>query len=390
MNVFNEIYSTDINSFEREYMIAETALMIDIERANKEYMLESGLIANSNEDTFFEATKQKSKQNAFSKFVSNIFNGIRNFFSKIINAISKSSDSKEHIKLDDIKKSSTITISKDIDKLNKVTDDEISKGHELLRKVTASSDGISDNIITAWIKDSGNKLNEIAPKAIKMGVALGIGEALKLSIKKKNNKMTDIEKDATSTDTDTPNKERQKKTIISRTAELYTIYTKMSKSVISDIDAEVDKLYRDEEKNIKNEYEKNIKDIEKRGKDRIAKYKKDPLSYDKAFQTDIADITKSKQDAEKTFNDKQTDLDNKKKIAHDLLKLVESTIIDINKKFSSKEITEFQRDAYIEIIKRYKNIFMKNPTKSNELELRNLLAGDYLSYVSDTSLSSKK
>lgn len=251
MNVFNSIYSTDIDDFERSYIIAETAFNIEIERANKEYMLESGLICLGEDTTFLETAKT-NKGNAFSKFVKSICDGIRNFFTSIGETISNMFDKRKDLTLDEVTKSSKITLSRDITKLDSVAEREIQKGNRLLEQVSSSTGGISDSLIGEWIKSSGTKIMEVAPKAITIGTALGFNTIIASIFKKNKNRLKQTEDAAKSSDDGDPKKQQQKRSIMNHISKLFHVIIDESKTVSGEID-----------KSVMGQYRKSVKDADK-------------------------------------------------------------------------------------------------------------------------------
>jgi hypothetical protein len=378
MNVFNDIYSSDVDPIERSFIIAETAFNIDIERANKEYMFETGLICLGEDTTFLETAKT-NKENALVKFIKNICNGIRTFFASIGEAISSIFDKRKNISPEDLKNSSAkITISKDFNKFNNVIDDEIEKGNRLFNKVSKSN--VSDNEIDDWIASGTKKIKGIASVAIPIASALGLNKIIKDAAKKKIDKLKHIEDASTSISNDTPEKQKQKKTIIDRTAELYQMYGKISKSVTMDIDSELNKLYKPDIDELDKSTATKSKKLQTLEKEYLRRFKAGKMTAEE-YQKAIARANRSHKRIEETDKTQRSAISDKQQEDRGLLKLMTTVVADIEKKYSDKKIRKSQRDGYLAIIEDYKNKYFNKSITAEEF--RKVLNGDYIKDTSD-------
>ena len=349
MNVFASMYSPDMDEFDREYAIAEATLMIDIERANKDYMFESGLINTSTEDTFLEATKKKPNENVFSKFVKNICDSMRKFITKLSDVIANMFGNNRITETDIKNREEEIKIRRDLEELDRVTQSQINEGNKLLKKVSSSPNGISDSLINTWIEKSTTKLAEVAPKYIKMGVALGIKDVISSKLKKNKDSIKNTEDSAKSSGNETDKQKNQKRGILNHISKLFHKNTDELYSIAKDID-----------KSILGSVKSDIKSIDKRAKgeitakrgefdDALNRYKTDVdstsdsefLSSIDKFMADISNI-KKKANADKEKKEQKA--------------IEKSCVIRLTRiakdKVSNSDLDKSVKEAYLDFINR--------------------------------------
>ena len=224
MNVFDAIYLNENNPIEHQFIAAETALDIAVARANKEYVLESGLIELSDNKLFMESKDVESvdgtvvakKENAFIKAVKAICTAIRNFISDLITSIASIFDGRENITAEDYLESPTgkIRLEKDVEKLERIVDEELRQGNKLLQKVSSMT-GISDEVIDKWVRTGVDKINKLAPVIIPAALGFGFKKLFSASkMKEKTKTVDEAEKQATSGDNSDSTKNKQKMTIL--------------------------------------------------------------------------------------------------------------------------------------------------------------------------------
>lgn len=380
LNVFKNIYSTDIDPIDRSFIITETTFNIDIERANKDYMLESGLICLGEDTTFLE-TANTNKENAFIKFVRTICDSIRKFFASIAETISNIFDKRKNISPDDFKNSSAkINVRKNLTKLDTVVDDEIDKGNKLLRKISKSD--VSDDEINDWVKKSAERIKNIASVAIPVATALGFNTIIKNAFNKKKDKIKETEDAAQPTGTDTPKKQQQKKTVLSRNAELFHIFGSLSKDVVREIDKDINNLYKDEITSVDKDTKNKQKKLTKREQKALDLYNKGKLNEEQ-FQKSVQSLDKDRRKINKTDKEQRSEIADRQKVDRDLAKLMASVITDIRKKYDNKEITKFQYDSYMTIIKKNKDKYFTKTPSITAKQFEDMLRGGYIRDTAD-------
>ena len=205
MNVFDAIYLNNNDPIEYSFISAEAAMDIAVDRANKEYVYEMGLIELSDNKLFIEATTDVAaatvdvkKENAFIKAVKAICNAICNFIGDIIASITSIFDGREHITEEDYLKSNMgkVRLAKDVKKIEAVVDDEIRKGNKLLQMISSKT-GISDEVIDNWVRAGAEKIGKIAPVVIPMATAWGFKKLFSTMFKNKQKDIKNAEKAAT-------------------------------------------------------------------------------------------------------------------------------------------------------------------------------------------------
>jgi hypothetical protein len=120
--------------------------------------------------------------------------------------------------------------------MDEIADKEIHAGNGLIQKITSSANGISDSIIGDWIKNSSEKLKEVAPKAISIGTALGFNTVIGGIFKKHKNRLKETEDAAQSSDDGNSKKQQQKRTVLSHISKIFHSVINDSKTVSSEID----------------------------------------------------------------------------------------------------------------------------------------------------------
>jgi len=213
MNVFDAIYLGNNDPIDRQFIAAETEMDITIARANKEYMLESGLIELSDNTLFMESSDSSIKtkrENSFIKVVKSICTAIRNFIGDIVSTIAGMFDNRENITAEDYLESPTgkIQLEKDIRAVERIVSDEIRKGNKLLQKVSQLT-GISDEAIDNWVKEGTEKIAKLAPVIIPAAMGFGFKKLFSAAFKDSSKAVDDAEREATSGDTSDPKKTSQ-------------------------------------------------------------------------------------------------------------------------------------------------------------------------------------
>lgn len=206
MNIFDAIYLNSNDPFEHSFITTEATLDIAVERANKEYMYESGLIELSDNKLFIEATESAGansetnvkKENAFVKTVKAICEAIGNFIGDIISFIVNLFDGRDHLDTEAYLKSTTgqVRLQKDVKELEAIVDDEIRKGNKLLQKISKMT-GVDDEVIDNYIRDGAEKVRKLAPVVIPAALGFGFKAIFTHKFKEKKNEIKKAEKAAT-------------------------------------------------------------------------------------------------------------------------------------------------------------------------------------------------
>lgn len=375
MNIFNDIYSTDIDPIERSFIIAETTFEIEIERVNKEYMYEMGLIDLGLETTFCE-TANTNRENAFVKFVKGIFNGIRNLLDSVADAIRGIFDKRKHIELDDVAKSEKFTLSRDVRKLDKAVDDEIERGRKLLKKSQSST--LTKQELDSWVDKSIERIKNVAPTVINIGSALGLGTIIKDIFKKHKNKSKQMETDVTNASNANPDKNGQQKTILNHTATIMNLFTTLAQTVGKEVDKKLDKQYAKYYAEIDKEHKSKTEKIRKKHSSIAKGYKSGKIDLDDdqlIAATTGAEADLRKADAERNAaRDKVTAIKTREKQLIILRKAIEA---HIGTRMASGELSKPASDTIIAFYERQLKMYKKDPTAEAYKELINNLKNRY-------------
>lgn len=165
-------------------------------------------------DYFIESSLNGNKESVFKKYISKIFEIIRNAFDKFIKLVNSFFNSDDHMTVSDYLNSKTgqIRLSKDIEKVNKQIDDEIIKGSNIIQLISSKTK-IDDHIVADFLNRVASILSVSKNTIIKNTVATAV---LKSSIKKcesNKDKINNIEKSIkeSSKDLDDESKEQIQK-----------------------------------------------------------------------------------------------------------------------------------------------------------------------------------
>ena len=235
MNVFDAIYLDNRDPVEQSFLLAETAFDIEIEKANKDYYVESGLVELSNTDIFIESENDgKKEENIFIKAIKKICTAIRNLITDVFSSIMSIFDNRPNLTAEEYLASedAQVRLEKDTRKVEQIVDDEIRKGNKLLQKVSSVT-GISDEVIDNWIRKGANALENLAPVVIPAAMAFGFKKIFNPN--KKKQMVDEAEKLATSGDTTDKKKNKQKMKIFSHIQNLFKKNTEAQKEYVQKI-----------------------------------------------------------------------------------------------------------------------------------------------------------
>ena len=374
MNVFDAIYLNNNNPDERSYIIAETMFDIEVERLNKEYTFECGLIALNNEDIYCENTEAKSK-NTFGGFIKGIFNAIGNFLTNTLDAITSIFKKHENINEADLKSSKkTIKINTNIDELDRVMDEEIDKGNKLFNDASSSA-GVSDNAIDGWINSALNRIKNITGVSLPMVAALGFGALTKKKFGSKKQRIKDAENAALSGEND-PNKQQQKRKIANGFSRITRAVTGILHKTSSTVSNAIDEEYKEKRRQIDEEA--------KRAKQRRAggysnatdRFQSDSMS-DEEYLKAANKLAKSEKEIDAKRRSEIEKLDAKKEQDKQADLILKQTLSMIKSKVKSRELTKNQGSSFETFVNAQYNLYTNDKLSFNDyrskIRLENLL-----------------